>query len=323
MKKMTTADLLGLLRPPDPELFYQRGDPNDPRLGELIDLDHTADRIESAQVVIIGCPQDEGVRRNRGRIGAALAPAEIRHCLTRLGTAGLEQLRIVDLGDLQLAETLEATHARLRTVVAGMLAMGKRLIVLGGGNDISYPDCAGVADACGDTLVFNIDAHLDVRADQPCNSGTPYRQLLEQSLVRPAALYELGMQPHANAAVYVQYLRQQGATIMTADQLQLAGVETVIAAILERHDEPAIFWGLDLDVVQSAEAPGVSAPNTLGLRGAELCRIAALAGAQPRTRLLELSEVNPTYDLDQRTSRLAALAIWHFLAALAARELAG
>ncbi len=314
MNHLIAAELLALLRPADPQLFYQRGDPNDPRLGELID--YTGDHLEDAHVVIIGCPQDEGVRRNRGRVGAALAPAEIRRCLTRLGTAGLEHLRIVDLGDVLLGETLEATHQHLRMVVAGILATGKRVIVLGGGNDISYPDCAGVVDACGDTLAFNIDAHLDVRADQPRNSGTPYRQLLNEGLIRPTSFYELGMQPYANAAVYVQYLRQIGATVIDAEQLRVSGVEAHLQAILSRHHEMAIFWGVDLDVVHVADAPGVSAPNTLGLSGAELCRIAALAGAQPHTRLLELSEVNPLYDIDQRTSRLAALAIWHFLAAL-------
>jgi formiminoglutamase len=55
----------------------------------------------------------------------------------------------------------------------------------------------------------------------------------------------------------------------------------------------------------------------------DFCMLFGIAGADPRTRLVELSEVNPEYDQDQRTSRLAAVAIWMFLAAVAARETIG
>jgi formiminoglutamase len=70
-------------------------------------------------------------------------------------------------------------------------------------------------------------------------------------------------------------------------------------------------------VVNASEAPGVSAPNPLGLTGTELCELAALAGAEPRTRVVEFSEVNPAFDVDGRTARLAAAAIWRYLAAVA------
>jgi arginase family enzyme len=33
-------------------------------------------------------------------------------------------------------------------------------------------------------IAINIDAHFDVRADNPRNSGTPYRQLLEEKLAQ-------------------------------------------------------------------------------------------------------------------------------------------
>ena len=48
-------------------LFYRRDDPNDPRLGELVKRDPKD--YEGADIVILGCPQDEGVKRNGGRVG--------------------------------------------------------------------------------------------------------------------------------------------------------------------------------------------------------------------------------------------------------------
>jgi formiminoglutamase len=86
---------------------------------------------------------------------------------------------------------------------------------------------------------------------------------------------------------------------------------------LAGSDADAIFWGFDMDAVRGADAPGVSAVNPLGLGADEFVGLWALAGSDPRTRVVELSEVNPRYDVDGRTARLAAVAVWSHLAALA------
>lgn len=298
--------------PADPALFYRRGDPNDRRLGELVAHDPAA--YGRAAVVILGCPTDEGVRRNGGRPGAAEAPAAIRRCLYRLGVAGLEELAIVDLGDTAPGSDLEATHERHRATVRRVIADGKRLITLGGGNDLAYPDVAGLADVAAPVLAINVDAHYDVRADTPRNSGTPYRQLLEERHLAPEQLVILGTQPFANSPVYTGYLDELGVRHVSLHEARLRGLAATARGLIHHGHAGALFWGLDMDVVSAAEAPGVSAPNPIGMTGAELCELAELAGADTRTRLVELSEVNPAYDLDQRTCRLAAVAIWHVLA---------
>ncbi|NNJ08862.1 formimidoylglutamase [Chloroflexales bacterium ZM16-3] len=310
---MDVTELFAATARPDPALRYRRDDPNDPRLGELATF-APAD-YPAAQVVILGCPQDEGVRRNRGRPGAADGPAAIRAALYKLGVAGLEGLRLFDLGDTQIQPDLEATHDLHRALVRQVIADGKTLIVLGGGNDISFPDCAGMADAAGPALAINVDAHYDVRADTPRNSGTPYRQILEGGHVAPERFIELGGQPFANSAAYGRYLAERGARAFSLRHARAAGLAALVAEILETQ-AASVFWGLDMDVVRAADAPGVSAPNPLGMSGEELCLLAELAGAEPRSRLLEVSELNPTYDIDGRTARLAAVAIWSFLSRL-------
>jgi formiminoglutamase len=299
------------LVPADPALFYRRGDPNDRRLGELVASDPAA--YARAAVVILGCPTDEGVRRNGGRPGAADAPAAIRRCLYRLGVAGLEGLAAVDLGDTIVGPDLEATHARHQATVRQVIADGKRLISLGGGNDLAYPDLAGLAEATPVGLALNVDAHYDVRADTPRNSGTPYRQLLDEGRLAPERFCVLGTQPFANAPAYSAYLAERGVRAITLREARTRGLLATARGLIEQAPAGAIFWGLDMDVVAAAEAPGVSAPNPLGMSGVELCELCELAGAEPRTRLVELSEVNPSFDLDQRTGRLAAVALWHLL----------
>lgn len=304
------------LHPPASNLFYRRDDPNDQRLGELVIPGVVG--YDAAQVVILGCPQDIGVQRNRGRPGAAQGPTAIRRCLYRLGITGLQHLTICDLGDVDTTGDLETIHARQQALVARIIADGKLLISLGGGNDISFPDMAAMAVAAPPPpLAINIDAHYDVRADQPANSGTPYRQLIEAGLIAPQRYWVCGVQPFANAPAYTEYLRTRGATIIELNTARHYGVADTMRSLLATSDAGSIGWGFDLDVVQVAEAPGVSAPNPLGMRGDELVALATLAGAEPRTRLIEFSELNPQYDIDDRTARLAAVAIWHALVAFA------
>ncbi|WP_298405742.1 formimidoylglutamase [uncultured Chloroflexus sp.] len=304
---------------PASELFYRRDDPNDRRLGEVV-IPGVAG-YDSAAVVILGCPQDLGVQRNRGRAGAAQGPTAIRRCFYRLGVAGMVDLPICDLGDVPVEGELEAIHALHRDVAAQIIADGKLLMSLGGGNDISLPDMAALAVAAPvPALAINIDAHYDVRADQPANSGTPYRQLIESGLIDPHRYWVIGAQLHANSPVYTAYLRERGATIVELSEARRAGVAATVRALLAASDAASIGWGFDLDVVQSAEAPGVSAPNPLGMSGDELVALAMVAGADPRTRLIEFSELNPQYDIDDRTARLAAVALWYALAAFAERR---
>ncbi|MBL8155148.1 MAG: formimidoylglutamase, partial [Anaerolineae bacterium] len=311
---LSLDELFQVTQRPDTALLYHRNDMNDARLGEIVQTDPTA--YGDAEVVILGCPQDEGVRRNGGRIGAALAPTEIRRCFYKLTVNGVETLRLFDLGNTLIQATLEETHRLQQEIVARVIADGKMLIVLGGGNDCSYPDCSGLAQAVGRVLAFNVDAHYDVRADAVCNSGTPYRQLLESGSVEPDDFYEVGSQPFANSPIYGRYLQDKGAHIIPLKTLRASGnIRQPFEAILNPHPASAIFWGLDMDVVRAADAPGVSAPNPVGMSGEELCEIAAVAGRATRSRLLEITEVNPTHDIDQRTCRLAAVVIHTFLSA--------
>ena len=304
-------------QPADPTLFFSRNDEGDPRLGERVGRDSAA--YAAATVAVLGCPQDEGVRRNQGRSGAAQGPAEIRRALYRMTVSGIEALKLFDVGDTMPQGTLEDTHAAHEKAVVQLLADGKRVVVLGGGNDISYPDCAALAKQAGDVLAFNIDAHFDVRPDPQRNSGTPYRQLLEEGLLKGPRFFELGSRPFCNAADHAQYLKDRKVRVVGLDDLRAKGAARVVRRALRENDQAkAVFWGFDLDVVNASEAPGVSAPNPLGLSGQEFCELAALAGAEPRTRIVEFTEVNPAFDVDGRTARLAAAAVWHYLVQLTA-----
>jgi len=301
------------LLPADDGLFYRRGDANDPRMGELALRGPGA--LAGAEVAVIGCPQDEGVRRNKGRAGAAQAPAEIRRALYRYPVSEAhEGLRLVDLGDIRPFPTLERTHEALHAAVRLCLRQGLKVVVLGGGNDISYPDCSALAREVASLLAFNIDRHLDVRADPVRNSGTPYRQLLEEGFIQPEAFHEVGINSFANSLAYRRYAEGLGVGVHYLAGLRERGAGETVREIIAASGAEGIFFGFDLDVVAAAEAPGVSDPSPMGLTAKEVCEIADAAARDPRTRVVEISEVNPVYDRDGITAKLAANIVMRALA---------
>ena len=307
---------------PDESVFFSRNDVNDPRLGEIVR--HTPDHYDKADIVILGCPQDEGVRRNGGRIGAADAPLAIRKQFYKLTTMNIGK-RIFDLGDVKLANTLEATHDTMTEVVKAVLRDGKRVIVLGGGNDISYADGKAMSEVFGRDwwIGVNIDAHLDVRLSEERNSGTPYRQLLDEELLLPKHFYEVGYQSHFTSPIYYDYIRKLGVNRISLElvrsraQADIELRENIRNTFIGHSSSLNTFFGFDMDVVRSADAPGTSAPSPLGLRAGEFIQLVKYAASLANTKLIEFSEVNPKFDQDDRTAKLVAIGMHRFCTGIA------
>jgi len=201
-----------------------------------------------------------------------------------------------------------------------VLADGKRLIVLGGGNDISYPDGCAMAEVFGaeNWLAINVDSHLDVRLADERNSGTPYRQLLDERRVTPSYFYEVGFQTHFCSPVYYEYIRALGVNRISLELVRSRAEpdielkESIQQKFVHHSSSLSTFFGFDLDAVRSADAPGTSAPSPLGLRAGEFIQLVKYAASLANTKLIEFSEVNPEFDEDSRTSKLVAIAMHRF-----------
>lgn len=304
------------LRPADPR-SYSKKDPNDPRIGEITHID--PEHYGSSDIVILGCPQDEGVRRCGGRVGAADAPDKIREQFYRLTTLNVKK-RLFDIGNVPLIGTLEEAHDTLIVVIRKLLADGKRVIVLGGGNDISYASGVAMAETFGRDwwIGVNIDAHLDVRIASERNSGTAYRQLLDEGHLRPDYFYEVGYQTHHCSPIYYDYVRELGVNRISLEVLRSRGEgdqelkEMIRQKFIGQSSSLNTFFGFDMDAVRSADAPGTSAPTPLGLRAGEFIQLVKYAASLANTKIIEFTEVNPLYDVDDRTAKLVAIAMHRF-----------
>lgn len=304
--------------PPTPPDIW---DPTDLRVGQLIG--RSVRRIEEAWVVLVGFPSDIGVRRNGGRPGARKAPQAIREALyrmtpdPRLGTAFIQLLtHTFDLGDLRLKRTLEASQKHFARLMAPLLRNGKQLVILGGGHETSYAHFLAYVYAEQPVHILNWDAHADVRPlrDGHAHSGSPFRQALSHPSKRCQRYTVAGLLPHSTTPEHLHFLQQQRAHYIWSDAL----TADQIAKLYQQAPTP-LMVSFDLDAVDQAFAPGVSAPATNGLSPKQWLQAAYEAGRCPAVYSIDLVECNPRLDRDQQTVRLAALTLWTYLCGLTQR----
>lgn len=273
----------------------------------------TAQRTDQqGGLAVIGFQSDEGVRRNKGRPGAADAPGAIRAALASLSAP--DQLTACDLGDVSVTQgALEAGQERLGRVVAAAIQAGHLPIVLGGGHETafgSYLGLVGSGAVDGKRLgIINLDAHFDLRADQVPSSGTPFRQIaeLEMAAGRDFTYRVLGISEANNTLELFRTASSLGVEHVLDEDCGSAALPTVMAFVdrfLETVD--TVYLTIDLDVLPAHVAPGVSAPASLGVPLEVILAICRQLARSPKLAHVDIVELNPRFDIDGRTARAAA-----------------
>lgn len=295
---------------------------NDPRLGHL--LGEALEKDETPQAVIIGFPADEGVIRNGGRAGASEAPEAVRKQLYKM-TPSAEYYepfvnfisRCRDAGNVQIKGELAEDQESLGEILSGYLREDVVPIIIGGGHETAFGHFLGYVDADVKTSIFNLDAHTDVRPlkEGRPHSGSPFRQALEHKSNCAETYLVAGLQPHSVARSHLNFIKKHDGHHQFRDETNI----TSISGFFHQHESERLMITFDMDAVDQSQAPGVSAPCANGLPADLWLTAAYLAGRNEQVTSFDLSEVNPSFDCDHQTAKLAALTLWHFLLGLSQR----
>ena len=261
------------------------------------------DSPEGCTVALLGLPDDTGVRLNHGRPGARGGPRAFRAALAGYGTAQPGLPAVFDAGDVRPARSLEETHERVTTATAALLDAGLLPIAVGGGHDLTFPFVRAVAARWPKPAGIYFDAHLDVRTTR--GSGMSFRKLVEECGV--SALHLHGFRPLVNSREHHDWFLAHGGQIKP---------DTAKVAFPAARN---LFASFDLDVLDAAHAPGVSALNPAGWTVPEAATWVRACGADRRVRCFDLMELNPRFDHAGRTARVAAHLFLTFLAGFATR----
>ncbi|NMG74459.1 formimidoylglutamase [Aromatoleum diolicum] len=274
------------------------------------------DVAEGPGVALIGFACDEGVRRNQGRPGAAAAPAAIRKALASL--AWHRERPAYDAGDVVCDDgDLEGAQARLATEVAGLLAAGHLPVVLGGGHEVAYGSWRGLAAHLANhgaqaprIGIVNFDAHFDLRDPAHVHSsGTPFAQIAEDCATRgwPFRYACLGVSRASNTRALFRRAAELDVLVCEDREITPARLDHIgemLNAFVAACDH--VHLTIDLDVLPASEGPGVSAPAARGVPLALLEPLVERVRDSGKLRLADLAELNPEFDIDNWTARVAA-----------------
>jgi len=295
----------------------ERGDTR--RLAHVIAPPHAMPA--PGEPVLLGFACDAGVQRNQGRTGAADGPQAIRAMMAGLPAHGITCLH--DAGDVRCDDgDLENAQDRYARQIARLLNTGAHVLALGGGHEIAWGSFMGLQrwldgqHSTAPVLILNLDAHFDLRTGRPASSGTPFDQIACDCDARDLPLQYacLGVSRLSNTAALYARAQEVGAfwvedIAMDRSELnaRLADVDRLLLAA--EH----VYLSVDLDVLPGAVMPGVSAPAAYGVSLAVVERIVTHVAASGKLRLADLAELNPRFDSDQRSARVAARLAWRIL----------
>lgn len=271
-------------------------------------------------IILIGFRCDEGVKRNKGRAGAADGPDAIRKaCVNFAWHFEESSCLLFDGGDIECeGSKLEEAQAELADLVETVIKQDFFPLILGGGHEVSFGGYRGAFQSQhtnNDSIgVINFDAHFDLRNyKQGGSSGTPFLQIAELCSSNQTNFNYLcmGIQPHANTRTLFDTAEELNVTFLTGENLiedNIAQINKVIQEFIDGSDQ--IYLTIDLDVFDMSDAPGVSAPAVPGVDKRVVVQLLKSIFNTGRIIAADIAEMNPEFDIDNRTAKLAAFLVF-------------
>lgn len=294
-------------------IWQGRFDGEDPlyhRIFQRVSLESNYDSISPNDFVLHGFAVDEGVRRNKGRIGAKEAPDIIRKNTANFPVVN-PAFVLKDFGNIACEDgNLEKSQKELANKIAAVLKRKGKSLVFGGGHEVTFAHYSGIKQAFPDKRVgiINIDAHFDNREIDPnigASSGTGFYQIAQEGEIHSL---HIGIQKNSNTLKLFDTAHQFRMKYILADELffeNLPNIYQKIDTFLAGVD--LLYLTICMDVFNAAIAPGVSATAYNGII-ADPAFMHFFKHILKNEKLIamDIAEVNPSLDIAERTARLAA-----------------
>jgi formiminoglutamase len=275
---------------------------------------------------LIGIPDQQGVINIGGRIGTASAPKVFRQVFKRFkGKKPVYESCGLDADVPNISTDIENNHRQAADAIKNAHQIYDRSVVIGGGHDHGHSHLRGLSAYINLSSkkklklgCINIDAHFDVREPSPkISSGCPFFLSIEQKVIEPARFVEFGIQTHCNAPELWDFIKTKKIKTHLFSSLRGGKAVKVFSQLIKSLSSKCdvIAISLDMDAIQASDAPGVSAPQSEGFTSSEIIEMMEIAGKNKKVKSLGIFELCPEHDENQKTTRLAATAAYHFIEA--------
>ena len=294
-------------------LWTGRFDGDDPlyhRIFQRVFLEKNYDSISTNDFVLHGFAVDEGVKRNKGNIGAKDAPDVIRKNMANFPVVNAN-FCLKDFGNIKCENgNLEEAQNLLGEKVKIVLEKGAKSIVLGGGHEVMFAHYSGIRKAFPEKKIgiINIDAHFDNREINPkigASSGTGFWQIAQTEKIHSL---HIGIQKNSNTLKLFDTAHQFGMKYILAEELFFENLPYISEKIDQFINEADLLYiTICMDVFNASIAPGVSAAAYNGIfADAAFMHFYKHLLKSEKLIALDVAEVNTKIDINDRTARLSA-----------------
>ena len=274
-------------------------------------------------VAVVGVPFDLGTSN---RPGARFGPRGIReesvllrpyNMATR--AAPFDSLRIDDTGDVatnpyNLADSVERITAHYDALLTNDLVT----VSLGGDHTIVLPILRAIAAKHGPVGLVHIDAHTDINDTmfgEKVAHGTPFRRCVEENLLDPHRVVQIGMRGTGYAADDFDWSRDQGFRVVQAEECWYKSLTPLMEEVRAKVSGGPVYISFDIDGLDPAYAAGTGTPEVGGLTTPQALEI--IRGCYGLDIVgCDLVEVAPIYDTSGATSLTAANMLYEMLCVL-------
>jgi arginase family enzyme len=295
------------------------------------------DAVPEGEVAVVGMPVDQ-FATTVGHAGMRLGPRRIREAsLFLAGYHGIQSdvgisdfdsgvvwgwpahLPLADTGDVPILPN--DTQAQV-TAAAGHIAAVARTagltVTLGGDHFVAFPATLGVLTGLRDRrpgvrlAYLHVDSHTDFvdfhHGSGRFHHGSAARRISELDGVAKMAWFGVNAMTQPNQ---VSVMYDRGFRVATAAYIETTGPAAAMRRVLEYllDDTDALYVSIDIDVVNSADAPATSAPGYRGISARALIEALEVVAGVGTLAGIDLCEVNPEFDLSGRTEKLAVDAV--------------
>ena len=293
-----------------------------PRFGgiaTMMRLPHVPN-AKDLDVAFVGVPFDIGTSN---RSGARFGPRQIRSesCLIRpynmaTRAAPFDSLQVADIGDVAINTfNIDKSMAIIESAYDDILTQNCKPLTMGGDHTIALPILRSIAKKYGPVGIVHVDAHADINDTmfgERIAHGTPFRRAIEEKLVDPKRMVQIGLRATGYAADDFDWPREQGVRVVPAEDCWYKSLKPLMSEVRDQLGVGPVYITFDIDGLDPAYAAGTGTPEIGGLtihQGLEIirgCRGLEVVGA-------DLVEVAPAYDTTGNTALTAANLLFEML----------
>ncbi|NKB60685.1 MAG: agmatinase [Gammaproteobacteria bacterium] len=276
---------------------------------------------DDLDIAIVGVPLDIGTSNRSGtRFGPRSVRGEsvlVRPYGMATRAAPFDSFQVDDIGDVaintfNLADSIRIIEEHYDQIVT----CNVKPVTIGGDHTITLPILRALHKKHGAMALVHVDAHADINDmmfGERIAHGTIFRRAIEEGLIAPQNMIQIGLRATGYSAEDFDWSRQQGVTVVPAEECWNKSLAPLMEHFRNKLN-PGIplYLSFDIDGLDPSVAPGTGTPEPAGLTAAQGLEV--IRGCW-ETNLIgaDLVEVSPPYDTTGNTALLGANLIFEML----------